>query len=116
MKRCPNFVMFIAVALLAVSAFAQYQTGNIYGRVQAKDGSVLPGVTVTLTGVAAPRTEISGPNGEFHFVNLDPGSYSLKAELSGYGTATRAGVRVQVGASRHDAAIVFQAVAATHFG
>src|SRR5438132_4413470 len=99
MKRCPNFVMFIAVALLAVSAFAQYQTGNIYGRDQAKDGSVLPGVTVTLTGVAAPRTEISGPNGEFHFVNLDPGSYSLKAELSGYGTATRAGVRVQVGQS-----------------
>jgi len=32
-----------------------YQTGNIYGKVQAKDGSVLPGVTVTLTGVGAPR-------------------------------------------------------------
>ena len=49
----------LCVALLAVSAFAQYQTGNIYGKAQAKDGSVLPGVTVTLTGIAAPQTTVT---------------------------------------------------------
>ena len=79
MKGCPTpkylavIVAAVCVALLAGSAFAQYQTGNIYGKVQAKDGSVLPGVTVTLTGVAAPQTIVSDSQGSFHFLNLAPG-------------------------------------------
>jgi len=57
MKRCPTprfkaiIVTAAVLVLFAVSAFAQLQSGNIYGKVQTKDGSVLPGVTVTLTGV-----------------------------------------------------------------
>ena len=43
MKRSstPRFLTVIAavcIALFAVGAFAQFQTGNIYGKVQAKDG------------------------------------------------------------------------------
>src|SRR5437773_1880561 len=82
--------------LLAVSAYAQYQSGNIYGKVQAKDGSVLPGVTVTLTGVGAPQTAVTDAQGNFRFLNLSPGLYAIKGELSGYGSATRAGVGVRV--------------------
>src|SRR5437879_8093742 len=96
MKRCPKFLLYAAVALFAVSAFAQFQTGNIYGKVQAKDGSVLPGVTVTLTGIGAPQNTVSDGQGNFRFLNLSPGAYTLKAELAGYGTATRAGVTVRV--------------------
>src|SRR5439155_11431271 len=76
---------------------AQFQTGNIYGKVQAKDGNALPGVTVTLTGVGAPQTQISDAQGNFRFINLSPGAYSLKADLAGYGTSTRAGITVNVG-------------------
>src|SRR5258706_10317196 len=105
MKRCPHprFTMvLIAIALcslVAVSAFAQLQTGNIFGKVQAKDGSVLPGVTVTLTGVGAPQDFITDATGNFRFINLSPGTYTLKGELAGYGTATRAGIGVNVGRS-----------------
>ena len=105
MKRCPTlrFLAVVAAALcfslIAVSGYAQFQTGNLYGKVQAKDGSVLPGVTVTLTGVGAPRTEVSDAQGSFRFLNLDPGTYTLKAELAGYGTSTRAGVGVRVGSN-----------------
>src|SRR5438093_5575989 len=99
MKRCPKYLVYAVIALFAVSAFAQFQTGNIYGKVQAKDGSVLPGVTVVLTGVGAPMTTITGPQGEFRFLSLSPGTYSLKAELAGYGTATRTGIGVRVGAN-----------------
>ena len=68
----------LSIALLcAMGAYAQYQTGNIYGKVQAKDGSALPGVTVTLTGVGAPQTAVTGPLGDFRFINLSPGTYSL---------------------------------------
>lgn len=105
MKRCPTprflavTVAAVCIALFAVSGYAQFQTGNIYGRVQAKDGSVLPGVSVTLTGVAAPQTTVTDALGNFRFLNLSPGTYSLKAELAGYGTATRSGVGVRVAAN-----------------
>src|SRR5689334_23369009 len=105
MKWCPTprFLAVIAAVLLlslfAVSGYAQFQTGNIYGKVQAKDGSVLPGVTVTLSGVGAPQTTVSDAQGNFRFLNLSPGTYTIKAELAGYGTSTRAGVGVQVGAN-----------------
>ena len=48
-----RFCVALCLSLIAVSAFAQFQTGNIYGKVVAKDGSALPGVTMTLTSVQA---------------------------------------------------------------
>src|SRR5438270_615445 len=63
----------LCLSLIAVSAFAQFQTGNIYGKVVAKDGSALPGVTVTLTGVGAPQTIITDSQGNFHFLNRSRG-------------------------------------------
>src|SRR5882762_3541157 len=103
MKGCPTprflavIVSAMCVALLAGSALAQYQTGNIYGKVQAKDGSVLPGVTVLLTGVGAPQTFVTDTGGDFRFLSLSPGTYQLKAELAGFGTAVRQGISVNVG-------------------
>ncbi|MEK6373961.1 MAG: carboxypeptidase regulatory-like domain-containing protein [Acidobacteriota bacterium] len=105
MKRCPNLsfraviIAATCIALFAVSGFAQFQTGNIYGKVQGKDGSVLPGVTVVLTGMGAPATTVTDAQGNFRFVNLSPGTYTLKAELAGYGTATRAGLGVRISQS-----------------
>ncbi|HEX2836252.1 MAG TPA: carboxypeptidase regulatory-like domain-containing protein [Thermoanaerobaculia bacterium] len=89
----------LACALFAVSAFAQYQTGNIYGKTTSNDGSPLPGVTVTLSGVGAPQSAVSDADGNFRFINLSPGRYSLKAELSGMGTVTRSGIGVSVGSN-----------------
>ena len=102
MKRCPPLWFRAAwyallVSLFAVSGFAHFQTGNVYGVVETNDGSALPGVTVTLSGVGAPRNTVTDGQGQFRFLNLDPGTYSLKAELSGYGTATRSGISVNIG-------------------
>jgi len=103
MKRCPStkFLAVIGTALLvslfAVSGFAQMQTGNIFGKTQAKDGSALPGVTVTLTGPGAPQTFITDATGSFHFLNLSPGTYNLKADLAGFGTSARNGIGVNIG-------------------
>lgn len=103
MKRCPSLrlpaalIAAMLVSLLAVSVYAQVQAGNILGRVVSKDGSALPGVTVTLSGVGAPQTFITDAGGAFRFLNLSPGSYDLKADLAGFGTSTRHGVRVGIG-------------------
>ena len=85
--------------LLASPAVAQVQTGNIFGTVRTTDGSVLPGVTVTLTGVGAPQVFVTDTQGSFRFLNLSPGSYAARAELEGFGTTTRSGVGVSIGRS-----------------
>ncbi len=102
MKRCPPHWYRAAwaallVTLMAFSAFAQVQSGNMYGQVVGNDGAALPGVTVTLTGVGAPQTTVTDSQGHFRFLNLSPGTYTVKAELAGYGTATRAGIGVRLG-------------------
>src|SRR6202047_4417274 len=106
MKRCPppwfraaTIAATLFVALFAVSASAQFQSGNIFGHVQAKDGTPLPGVTVTLSGGGAPQTFITDATGAFRFLNLAPGSYQLKADLGGYGAATRQGIVVNIGSN-----------------
>ena len=102
MKRCPPLRLLavwtaLLFALVSVSAFGQVTTGNIFGTVVGNDNAVLPGVTVTLTGVGAPQTTVTDSQGRFRFINLSPGTYTLKAELSGYGTATRSGLGVNIG-------------------
>ncbi|HSY51301.1 MAG TPA: TonB-dependent receptor [Thermoanaerobaculia bacterium] len=94
--RAATIAAMVLIALLAVSAFAQTESGNIFGKTQSKDGSALPGVTVTLTG-AGTQTTVTDATGSFRFLSLAPGTYSLKAELSGFGTSTRAGVGVNLG-------------------
>ena len=91
------WIAALLIALCTVSAYAQYSTGSLYGVTKSKDGTVLPGVTVTLTGMGAPQTTVSDSTGAFRFLNLSPGSYQLKAELSGFGSAVRNGVVVRVG-------------------
>jgi len=104
MKRCPphssrsaTIAVALLVALMAVSAYAQISTGNIYGHVQQKDGAPLPGVTVTLSGVGAPQSFVTDATGAFRFLSLSPGTYQVKAELAGFGTATRQGISVNLG-------------------
>ncbi|GAC1431820.1 MAG: hypothetical protein NVSMB68_04190 [Thermoanaerobaculia bacterium] len=101
MNRYPTPGKLAVIALLcftlfAVSGYAQFQTGNIYGKVQDKSGGVLPGVTVTLSGVAAPQTTVTDSGGNFRFINLSPGTYGIRAELSGFGSAVRTGINVRV--------------------
>lgn len=103
MKRCPPLWYRAAwaallVSLLTVSAYGQaLQSGNIYGTVQDGEGGVLPGVTVTLTGIGAPQVAVTDSQGQFRFINLSPGQYALRAELAGYGTAARTGITVNIG-------------------
>jgi hypothetical protein len=72
--------------LVGGMAGAQVQTGDLYGVARDTNGDVLPGVTVTLTGIGAARTQVTDPQGAFRFVGLYPGSYVLTAELDGFST------------------------------
>ena len=89
------------LALGAAPAWAQSQTGEIFGKVTDQSGAVLPGVTVTLTGpvLLQPLTAVTGGTGTYQFPRLDIGTYSVKFELAGFKTIVNEGVKVTVGFS-----------------
>jgi hypothetical protein len=95
MKRL-SFALALLLAY-ALPAFAQIQGGTINGTVKDEQGGVLPGVTVTAQGVDATQTFTTEVNGEYRFLNLAPGPYTITAALQGFTTMVRENVIVAVG-------------------
>jgi hypothetical protein len=51
------------------------------------DGAALPGATVRLTGGQGTVTMVTGNDGAFNFVLLNPGGYTVRADLQGFQSA-----------------------------
>ncbi|HVT17388.1 MAG TPA: TonB-dependent receptor [Thermoanaerobaculia bacterium] len=88
-----------AVLLLALAGpvFGQLETGDIYGKVIDTKGQALPGATVTLTGIGAPKVETTDRKGTFRYLGLYPGKYAVKAELEGFNGVEYPDVQVRIG-------------------
>jgi hypothetical protein len=102
MRVWKGLAICLVAAGLSSSVFAQgiqSTTGNLYGKVTDESGGVLPGVTITVSGVGAPRTVTTGNLGDFRFVNIDPGTYSIKADMAGFASVERTNVRVSTGSN-----------------
>jgi hypothetical protein len=91
----------LALVLAATTAWAQSQTGEIFGKVTDESGAVLPGVVVTLTGpsLLQPQTATTTETGSFQFPRLNVGTYNVKFELPGFKTVVKEGIAVTVGFS-----------------
>ncbi len=76
------------IALCALFAIpVQAQVTSLSGTVTDAKGSLVPGTTLTLTGLTgAARTTVSNETGFYRFVQLAPGQYTLQAELKGFKT------------------------------
>jgi hypothetical protein len=101
MKRILGLALAFGLGLLP-SAFAQGAKGSIYGKVADESDAALPGSQVTLTGatIGAQTTHVTN-QGDFRFLNLDPGTYTLTVALAGFGGQSRdvivnAGVNVDL--------------------
>jgi hypothetical protein len=91
MKRLGLFGLALALVVgLASGASAQFATGNIYGKVVDESGAVVPGANVALSGATiGSRTTTSGSQGDFRFLNLDPGTYKVRVSLAGFSSQER---------------------------
>ena len=101
---------------------AQTATATISGVIQDPSEAVLPGITVTARSISTGRTRstVTDETGRYSIVNLEPGEYQVRAELSGFQTAVRNGViatiagtsvvdiRMQVGAVEQELLVVEQ--------
>ena len=87
-KRAVGLTLAL-MASLAPIASAQ-STGNIYGTVADESGAVLPGAAIELVGAAGGnRSTTSGDQGDFRFLNLPNGKYTLRVALQNFATTKR---------------------------
>jgi Carboxypeptidase regulatory-like domain len=90
-------VLTLAALLPAAGALGQASTGSIYGKAVDEQGGALPGVSATATGIGAPLTTFTDTRGEFRFLNLSVGAYTVTLSLQGFSTVARDGVIVNLG-------------------
>jgi Carboxypeptidase regulatory-like domain len=94
-------ILILSVWLMPSSVLAQSgASGSISGSVKDESGGALPGATITLSSPSLQLrqlTQTADANGNYQFVDLPLGVYSLKVELSGFSTLIRDDVRLNVG-------------------
>jgi hypothetical protein len=97
--RFTAMLVALAMVLSASSAWAQSQTGEIFGKVTDESGAILPGVTVTLSGpsLLQPQVATTGESGSFQFPRVAVGTYNVTFELTGFKKVIKQGIAVTVG-------------------
>jgi len=83
-----SLALILCIALTATAG----TTGKIAGRVTDQSGQPLVGAAVLVTGT--PYGAMTDANGEYFIINLQPGSYNLKAQMVGMAASEANGVEV----------------------
>jgi len=86
------------LGLVTSSAVGQSTGGRILGRVADPTGAVLSGVNITLTNQAngVSRGAQTNANGDYNFVEVQPGGYTVSFEMSGFKRNVQKDVTVDV--------------------
>jgi hypothetical protein len=78
----------VVVSLVALQTLVWAQTGttSLRGTVTDKSGATVAQAKVRLTNPerGLERTTTSGPTGEFEFLQLQPTTYQLNVEMTGF--------------------------------
>src|SRR5688572_5825691 len=100
-RKSVSFLTLLALLLGgAGSVYAQFDSATVLGTVRDNTGGVVPGATVTITGIdtGLKTTKVTDENGNFEFATVRIGRYKITAELSGFSIALADNVQVSVGA------------------
>ena len=94
---CGALVVMIVVITGAIAG-AQDFRGTIEGTVTDSTGGVLPGVTVTVTNTATSVEQhvVTDEAGRYRVLYLNPGTYTVAAEISGFKRFVRLDNEVRV--------------------
>jgi hypothetical protein len=101
MDRRHSLITVLTMMLCAFATFPAFAQVNatVGGTVADGTGALIPGVEVTArnvnTGIVTNR--ITNETGAYEFPSLQPGNYTLSAELSGFQTATFNNVQLSQG-------------------
>jgi hypothetical protein len=95
-----SLFLFATLLMFATAtASAQETTGTLRGVVADVNGAVVSGATVTVTNDATgvSQTKQTSGDGIFEFTKLDPGSYTVTVEATGFKRALNKAVSVKLG-------------------
>ena len=97
----PLALVALVWAGLAAPAHAQATRGTILGTITDQTGASLPGATVTATETRTniSQNTVTNETGNFTFPNIPDGIYNIKAEIQGFKTVVREGIRLTVNTS-----------------
>ena len=89
-------MVVVALLFTALSASVHAQ-GSITGVVRDTSGAVLPGVTVEAASpslIEKIRSAVTDGTGQYRFVDLRPGTYTLTFTLTGFSMVKRDGIEL----------------------
>ena len=99
--RWPGVLAALLLLMCAFSPAASGQVlyGSIVGNVQDGTGAAVPGASVTITHdeSKATRNAVTDGAGAYRLPTLQPGTYTVTAELSGFQTVAREGIVLNIG-------------------
>jgi len=86
--------MLVCALIGGQVALAQSVLGSIFGTVRDSSGAAIPNANVLLhrTETNTDHTVVTGPNGNYEAVNLDPGTYTVTITANGFSTTIGNGV------------------------
>lgn len=98
MKAALSGVLMLAL-LVTTPAVAQVGQAELTGIIADQSGAILPGATVTATLAATgvTRTTHTDESGRYRFNNLPVGTYTIRAEMSGFRTTVAENIRLAIG-------------------
>ena len=88
----------LSLGMLLGSGVGQGTSGRVLGRVADPSGAVIAGVRVTLTNDATgvSRTVETNTSGDYNFVEVQPGVYTVGFEMSGFKKNLQKGIKLDV--------------------
>jgi Carboxypeptidase regulatory-like domain/TonB-dependent Receptor Plug Domain len=98
MRTVRLLAWLVMATCTAATVSAQVTTGSIVGTVSDTQGQVVPGATVVIkeVGKQTSTTVVTDANGSYTAPFLNPGTYEVEVELTGFKKYVRQGITVQV--------------------
>ena len=92
------FVVLLALTLSSASALYAQATAQLVGLVTDNTGAAVPGVDITVTGVATnfERKVTTNDQGTYTIPFLPPGEYRLTVQKQGFQKISRENVHLEV--------------------
>jgi outer membrane receptor protein involved in Fe transport len=97
LKMCKSIFsnVFIILFFLFIDNVSAQQTGKITGRItDSQTDEPIAGANILLADTKLGAS--SDLEGEFYIINVEPGTYIVEAQMMGYGTVRKEGIRVSV--------------------
>ena len=90
----------IALLVFTTAAQAQFDTATVLGSIRDSANALIENGRITLanTATGTSQSTTTDGNGNYNFLNVRTGEYTVKAELAGFKTATSGAFRVDVNA------------------